>query len=89
MSNQVSEQEQLDQSQASGEPGKKKYKHLWMVEDTHLSDGSPGKSYWTKVGVAFPNRDGSWSLELSAVPVNGRLQMRDPQPRAATIRAAA
>ena len=71
------------------EKEKKKYKHLWMVEDTFIADGSPGKSYWTKVGVAFPNRDGSWSLELSAVPVNGRLQMRDPQPKPATIRAAA
>ena len=68
---------------------KKKFKHLWMVEDTHLSDGSPGKSYWTKVGVAFPNRDGSWSLELSAVPVNGRLQMRDPQSRQTAPRVAA
>lgn len=68
---------------------KKKFKHLWMVEDTHLSDGSPGKSYWTKVGVAFPNRDGSWSLELSAVPVNGRLQMRDPKPRQKPVQVAA
>jgi hypothetical protein len=89
MSDREHEIESLNQSQSSPESGKKKYKHLWMVEDKHLSDGSPGKSYWTKVGVAFPNRDGSWSLELSAVPVNGRLQMRDPQPRAATIRAAA
>lgn len=59
------------------------YKHLWMVEDTEIPDPETGrnKSFWTKVGVAFQNRDGSWSLELSAIPVNGRLQMRDPRPR--------
>lgn len=58
----------------------KKMKHLWMVEDGPAQGGEK-KSYWTKIGVAFENRDGSWSLELSAIPVNGRLQMRDPKPR--------
>ncbi len=59
------------------------YKHLWMVEDSDLQDTETGRnrSFWTKIGVAFQNRDGSWSLELSAIPVNGRLQMRDPKPK--------
>ena len=57
------------------------YKHLWMVEDGGLDTSGKSRSFWTKVGIAFENRDGSWSLELSAVPVNGRLQMRDPKPR--------
>lgn len=52
-------------------------KHIWMVEDVKQSDG-PGKTYWTKVGTAFANLDGSWSLELSAFPVSGKLQLRDP-----------
>jgi len=55
---------------------KRKYKHLWMVEE-RVGAGKT-KSFWTKVGVAFQNKDGSWSIELAAVPVNGRLQMRDP-----------
>lgn len=54
--------------------------HLWMVEDVAQRDGA-NKSYWTKVGVAFENRDGSYSLQLSALPVNGRLQMRAPAPK--------
>jgi hypothetical protein len=58
---------------------KRNYKQLWMVEDTTTADGE-SKSYWTKVGVAFENRDGSWSLDISAFPVSGRLQMRDPLP---------
>ena len=57
---------------------KKKFKHLWMVEEYVDKEGS-ARSAWTKVGVAFENRDGSWAIELAAVPVNGRLQMRDPK----------
>ena len=33
-----------------------------------------------KIGVGFTNRDGSLSLRLDAVPVNGKLQVRDSQP---------
>lgn len=60
---------------------KKKMKHLWMVEDVPATATREEKSYWTKIGVAFENKDGSWSLELSAIPVNGRLQMREPAPK--------
>jgi hypothetical protein len=35
------------------------------------------KSYFTKVGVGFPNRDGSWTLRLDAMPLSGTLMMRD------------
>ena len=59
----------------------RKLKQLWMVEDRPATAQREAKSFWTKVGVAFENRDGSWSLELAAVPVNGRLQMRDPAPK--------
>ena len=50
-----------------------------MVEDFTTAEGE-NKSVWTKVGVAFENRDGSFTLELGAFPVSGRLQMRDPLP---------
>ena len=39
-----------------------------------------GKSYWTRVGVGFVNRDGSTTLRLDAIPVNGTLQVRDWEP---------
>jgi hypothetical protein len=38
---------------------------------------SPGKSFWTRVGVGFVNQDGSMNLRLDAIPVNGVLQVRD------------
>jgi hypothetical protein len=71
---------QTQPNSAPAYKGGRPYKHLWMVEDRDKNGQS--KSYWTKVGVAFENRDGSYTLELAAVPVNGsRLQMRDPFPR--------
>ncbi len=39
-----------------------------------------GKSYWTRVGVGFINSDGSLTLRLDAIPVNGQLQVRDHEP---------
>jgi hypothetical protein len=40
-------------------------------------ESSNGKSFWTRVGAAFVNRDGSWNLKLDAIPTNGTLQVRD------------
>ena len=60
---------------------KKEYQQLWMVEESK-NPAKPQKSFWTKVGVAFRNRDGSWSLELQAIPVSGKLQMREPKRNA-------
>ena len=42
-------------------------------------EGKGGRSYWVKIGVGFPNSDGSMNLKLDALPVNGSLQLRDPQ----------
>ena len=37
------------------------------------------KSYWTKIGVAFENRDGSVNVQLEAFPVSGKLQIRSEE----------
>ncbi len=39
-----------------------------------------GKSYWQRIGVGFVNSDGSVSLKLDAIPINGSMQMRDYEP---------
>jgi len=31
---------------------------------------SDGKSYWTRIGVAFPGRDGSFMVKLDAMPAS-------------------
>jgi hypothetical protein len=43
-------------------------------------DRGEGKSFWLRVGTAFENRDGSLNVYLDAIPVNGRLQIREYQP---------
>ena len=35
------------------------------------------KSYWTRIGAAFTNKDGSINVELDGFPVSGRMQIRD------------
>ena len=35
------------------------------------------KTRWVRVGVAFTNSDGSENLLLDALPLSGRLQIRD------------
>jgi hypothetical protein len=70
----------------------RKHKHVWMVEDVEegvvdkVVDGKPQRertfrAFWTKVGVAFENKDGSWDLRLAAIPVTGRMVIRDPMPK--------
>lgn len=36
-----------------------------------------GKSYWIRIGGAFVNQDGSETVLLDALPVNGKMQIRD------------
>jgi hypothetical protein len=39
------------------------------------------RTFWTRIGVAFVNRDGSLSVRLDAMPVNGTMQIREDEPR--------
>ena len=39
------------------------------------------KDFWLSIGVASDNRDGSLSVKLDALPVNGLLHIREYEPR--------
>jgi hypothetical protein len=57
----------------------KNMKTVWtMTERTTASAGT--RTYWTRVGVGFVNRDGSITLRLDAVPISGQLQVREWEP---------
>lgn len=46
---------------------------------------SAEKSYWDRIGAAFPHKDGAgFDLVLDALPVNGRVTLRVPAERAET-----
>ena len=51
----------------------------WKVVYT-IVEGRDGKKHWLRIGAAFENKDGSWNVRLDAMPVNGTLHIRDPEP---------
>ena len=56
----------------------KKMKQL--VAAIERGEGDEKKSYWTRIGVAFENRDGSYNLRfdfLPARPETTTIQLRD------------
>ncbi len=57
--------------------GTSRRRAVYAVPDT--KDGEKG--YWTKIGIAFTNRDGSINLFLDALPLGtNKLQVREPKP---------
>ena len=53
--------------------------NVFTVEE-YESNGKAGKR-WTKVGAPFPHKEGSgFSIELSAIPLDGRLVVLPPAP---------
>ncbi len=40
-----------------------------------------GKDFWTRIGAAFENRDGSLNVVLNYFPLDGKLQIREPQEK--------
>ena len=40
-----------------------------------------GKNFWVRIGTAFINKDGSETVYLDALPVNGRMQIRTVESR--------
>ena len=49
-----------------------------------------GKSYWTRVGVAFPGRDGSYMVKLDAMPASNEgqyvIHLREPREKQSSER---
>jgi len=48
---------------------------------TIIDKGEGHKAFWCSIGAGWVNRDGSYNLLLDALPVNGKLQVRDWEPR--------
>lgn len=43
----------------------------------HVRDGKT--AFWDRVGVAWANRDGGFTVQLHAVPLSGRIVLRKPE----------
>jgi hypothetical protein len=57
---------------------------MQLLAVTERGEGDNKKSFWTRIGVAFENRDGSWNLRFDFVPARmgeTTIQMRPFNPR--------
>lgn len=55
------------------------YKEVFTIVES--GQGDQAKKRWIRVGTAFTNQDGSVNVILDALPLNGKLNIRDPKPR--------
>ena len=43
-------------------------------------EGEGDKAFWTKIGAAWMHQDGKgFNIQLSCIPLNGRLVIREPK----------
>jgi len=46
----------------------------------YVVEGEADNAFWTKIGAAWEHQDGKGlNITLSALPLNGRLVVRDPK----------
>ncbi len=57
----------------------------YYVKETTAGEHGEKRGVWTRVGAAWPNKDGKgFSLVLDVVPLDGRLMLREPMEREST-----
>lgn len=61
---------------SSNDNAKPKMLIAYVIVESKTDDQ---KAFWNQIGVAFVNRDGSINVKLDAVPVDGKLQLRERQ----------
>lgn len=52
-------------------------KDVYMIKETRIGPRK-GRARWIRIGAAFENKDGSLNVVLDALPLSGRLHIRDP-----------
>jgi len=54
----------------------------YSVTEREGNEGEEGRDFWTKIGAAWPHKDGKgFTVSLEAIPVNARLLLREPEER--------
>lgn len=52
-------------------------KEVFAIIQRNGSSDKKAKPFWQKIGVAFPNSDGSLNVLLNCFPLDGRIHIRD------------
>jgi hypothetical protein len=42
----------------------------------NVEKGTDNKNHWQKIGAAWPTKDGGLSLQINAMPLNGKIALR-------------
>lgn len=56
-------------------------KEIYTITEVPAAEGREAKNRWTKIGIAFVNKDGSINCFLDAYPANGKLHIRDKKEK--------
>jgi hypothetical protein len=59
-------------------------KMMQIVGAVQRTVGDDKKSFWTRIGTAFQNKDGSWNLRFDYLPArlsDTTVQLRDVDPK--------
>ncbi|HLK40935.1 MAG TPA: hypothetical protein VKU41_29495 [Polyangiaceae bacterium] len=59
-------------------------KMMQIVGAVQRTVGEEKKSFWTRIGVAFQNTDGSWNLRFEYLPAHlaeTTIQLRETSPK--------
>ena len=59
-------------------------KMMQIVGAVERTVGDEKKTWWTKIGVAFVNKDGSWNLRFDYLPArlaDTTVQLREMDPK--------
>ena len=71
-----------DSAESSTSGTQSGYREIWGVVNRKGSDGErKKKGFWTRIGVAFENRDGSWNLRFEYVPTSAETSIHLRKPR--------
>jgi len=57
---------------------------MQLVAVVERGEGDHKKAFWTRIGVAFENRDGSWNLRFDYIPARmgeTTIQLRKFDPK--------
>lgn len=50
---------------------------VFLITEKDPYEEEPAKSIWIKIGVAFVNKDESLNVVLDAIPLHGKLHIRE------------
>lgn len=45
----------------------------------HVRETSSGKGFWNRIGAAWNNKDGGFTIQLDCIPLDGRIVCMPPK----------